>query len=162
MELYSKALKRRDIAAPKDAPVNDVFSKTKNNLNKPAEEKNAGSTGSIVNLMSTDTIRISKFSDILHEFIRVPVELIVAITLLYQLLGASCFLGLLILVLALPLNHYAAIKLSSTQESLMKTRDRRIETTTEIIKGIRQVKFFAWYASYSSTVRYELWSTNFY
>ncbi|CAO3679116.1 unnamed protein product [Umbelopsis ramanniana] len=144
VELYSKALKRRDIAAPKDAAINDDSSKTKNNSNNPAEKKNASSTGSIVNLMSTDTIRIANFSDIFHEFIRSPVELIVAITLLYQLLGTSCFLGLLILVFALPLNHYAAIKLSSTQESLMETRDRRIETTTEIIQGIRQVKFFAW------------------
>lgn len=149
MELYSKALKRRDIAAPKDASINDDSSKTKNNAKNPAEKKNASSTGSIVNLMSTDTIRIANFSDIFHEFIRSPVELIVAITLLYQLLGTSCFLGLLILVFALPLNHYAAIKLSSTQESLMETRDRRIESTTEIIQGIRQVKFFAWYASTS-------------
>ncbi|KAI8576229.1 hypothetical protein K450DRAFT_192932 [Umbelopsis ramanniana AG] len=94
--------------------------------------------------MSTDTIRIANFGGIAYEFVRSPVELSVAIALLYQLLGKSCFLGLLILVFALPLNHFAAIKLSSSQKDLMQTRDRRIGTTTEIIQGIRQVKFFAW------------------
>jgi ABC transporter transmembrane region len=163
VELYFKALKRRDITAPpKDTPIDGSHNTDQGSNN--AEKKNASSIGSIVNLMSTDTIRIANFGGIAYEIVRSPVELSVAIALLYQLLGNSCFLGLLILIFALPLNHYAAIILSSTQKDLMETRDRRIGTTTEIIQGIRQVKFFAWYAdsiSICSQVRITIHPTSF-
>ncbi|KAG2178689.1 hypothetical protein INT44_001842 [Umbelopsis vinacea] len=144
VELYLKALKRRDITSP---PKNTSIANSNNtnkDSNNPAEKKNTNSVGSIVNLMSTDTIRIGNFGGMVHEFVRSPVELCVAIALLYQLLGNSCFLGLLILVFTLPLNHYASIMISLSQRGLMQTRDHRVGTTTEIVQGIRQVKFFAW------------------
>ncbi|KAH8548093.1 hypothetical protein BGW37DRAFT_560333 [Umbelopsis sp. PMI_123] len=143
VELYSKALKRREITTPK-ATSSNVSSESSKVADQNVEKENNSSIGNIVNMISTDTFRIANFAGVTHECIRSPVELTVVITLLYGLLGNSCFLGLLILLIALPLNHYATIMLSSTQRGLMETRDRRIGTTTEIIRGIRQVKLFAW------------------
>lgn len=145
MELYSKTLRKLNIVTSNEHLTNEAINKVDPNK---SEKRNTRPIGSIVNLMSTDSMRVAMFSGSLHEIVRSPVELLVAIAFLYQLIGPSCFLGLLILFISLPLNQYAAKMLSTTQKGLMETRDRRIGVTNEIIQGIRQIKFFAWYALY--------------
>jgi hypothetical protein len=146
MELYAKTLRKLNIATPNENLANGSGNDKNDDRGLPkAEEKLSKPIGSIVNLMSTDTMRVASFFGVSHEIIRSPVELTVAIAFLYQLLGPSCYLGLFILLISLPLNQYVVQLNSVTQKGLMETRDKRIGTTNEIIQGIRQVKFFAWY-----------------
>ncbi|KAK4518579.1 uncharacterized protein ATC70_008798 [Mucor velutinosus] len=131
IEIYRKTLRRRDLAAASPQV-------------KDQEEEEGSSTGAIVNLMSTDTARISEFSQWWFAFIEISTELTIGIYFLYQLLGKSCFLGLLIMVVVLPLNHYNAKMYTKTQDRLMEARDRRVSLMNEVLQGIRQIKFFAW------------------
>ncbi|OAD04478.1 hypothetical protein MUCCIDRAFT_140453 [Mucor lusitanicus CBS 277.49] len=134
IEIYRKTLRRRDLAVA-SSQVKD---------GEAEKEEESSSTGTIVNLMSTDTARISDFSEWWCAFIEISTELAIGIYFLYQLLGKSCFLGLLVMVVALPLNHLNAKMYTKTQDRLMEARDKRVSLMNEVLQGIRQIKFFAW------------------
>ncbi|KAG2237662.1 P-loop containing nucleoside triphosphate hydrolase protein [Thamnidium elegans] len=149
IEIYRKTLRRRDLAV--EAPKIDDEKDKKDDSNSTtegSEKKEKGdtnsSTGTIVNLMSTDSNRISEFSVWWFSIIAAPIELIVGTSFLYVLLGRSCFLGLLVMVFVLPLNHYNAKIFARTQDKLMEARDKRVSLMNEVLQGIRQIKFFAW------------------
>lgn len=61
-----------------------------------------------------------------------PVEVIVGTLFLYKLLGISCFTGLAVMCLFLPLNHYGVKVLVAAQEELMRSRDERVALMNEV------------------------------
>lgn len=126
--IYHKTLHCRDLA---------VASNT-------TEDSFKSSIGTIVNLMSTDTGRISMFLLQWWMFISAPIELVVGFYFLYTLLGKSCLLGIVVMIVVLPLNHFNARMFTRTQDKLMKMRDQRISLMNEALQGIRQIKFFSW------------------
>ncbi|CEP08484.1 hypothetical protein [Parasitella parasitica] len=163
IEIYRKTLRRRDLAVDspkldddddddkkKDSDDND------NESNKKDESKEkedvSSSTGTIVNLMSTDSNRISEFSVWWFSILAAPTELAVGIFFLYNLLGKSCFLGLIVMIIVLPLNHFNAKMFAKTQDRLMEARDKRVSLMNEVLQGIRQIKFFAWEKNWEKRV----------
>jgi ABC-type multidrug transport system fused ATPase/permease subunit len=148
IEIYAKTLRRREIASAtgEDLASSEESEDAKKDDKKEDEKKEdvSSSTGTIVNLMSTDSNRISEFFTWWFTFLEAPVELAIGIYFLYALLGVSSLLGLLVMVITLPLNHFNAKVFSATQDKLMETRDKRIALMNEILQGVRQIKFFAW------------------
>ncbi|KAF1805468.1 P-loop containing nucleoside triphosphate hydrolase protein [Mucor lusitanicus] len=153
IEIYRKTLRRRDLAveSPKlddeeDADKKKDDDEASSDKKDESDEKEdvSSSTGTIVNLMSTDSNRISEFSVWWFSILAAPTELAVGIYFLYQLLGKSCFLGLLVMIVVLPINHYNAKTFAKTQDKLMEARDKRVSLMNEVLQGIRQIKFFAW------------------
>lgn len=68
----------------------------------------------------------------------------VAIVLLYQILGWSSIAGIGVMILLMPINYYISSKFSTIQKKIMATTDKRIHTTNEVLQNIRIIKFFAW------------------
>ena len=137
VEIYRKSLRRRDLSvASKSEEVEDE--------EKEDDELKASTTGAIINLMGTDSSRITDFSALWWSVISAPLELTVGFYFIYQIMGSSCFYGLLVMVLLLPINHYNADLFAKTQDRLMEARDKRVSLVTEVLQGIRQIKFFAW------------------
>ncbi|KAL4079580.1 hypothetical protein J3A83DRAFT_4368342 [Scleroderma citrinum] len=77
-----------------------------------------------------------------------PVEIVIGTLFLYKLLGVSCFIGLAVICLFLPLNHLGGRVVVNAQENLMKTRDERVALMNEILGAIRMLKFMAWERSF--------------
>lgn len=63
---------------------------------------------------------------------------------LSRLLGVSAFSGLLVLLLASPLNHFLAKRAVRIQKGLLAARDKRMAILNEIISAVKFIKFFAW------------------
>ncbi|KAI8387430.1 P-loop containing nucleoside triphosphate hydrolase protein [Blakeslea trispora] len=146
IEIYRKTLRRRDLAVA-TPQLDDEENKDNDSHEDDKANKNediSSSTGTIVNLMSTDSNRISQFSTWWFSILSAPIELTVGIYFLYNLLGRSCLLGLLVMVVVLPINHYNAKMYAKTQDKLMESRDKRVSLMNEVLQGIRQIKFFAW------------------
>jgi len=59
---------------------------------------------------------------------------------LYNLLGSSAFVGLVVTCLFLPLNHFAGKIVVGAQENLMKAKDERVALMNEILGAIRMLK----------------------
>ncbi|CAG8532113.1 5269_t:CDS:10, partial [Dentiscutata heterogama] len=138
-EIYSKSLKRVDSHV---STVKDESNKSEDNLDV-ADDDNS-SVGKVTNLMSIDTNRVGDFSVWWTSAIDSPVELVVGVYFLYQLLGVSCLLGLSVMVITLPINHQTAKLSAKTQDKLMNARDRRVGLMNEVLQGIRMIKFFSW------------------
>lgn len=161
IELYRKTLRRmgtadmhRDAKDQEDDEVPKTAAAEAANKNNAAaaEEGHINTIGTIVNLMSTDSQRISDFTTSWFVIIESPIELFVGISFLYSLLGSSCLLGLSVMIITLPLNHYNSLMFAKTQEKLMEARDKRVSLMNEVLQGIRQIKFFAWESNWEKRV----------
>ena len=168
-EIYSKAL-RRKIAAGSDTVLGEDKSKSsakpepkqKTKLsfgrnqnvesepndeakpNRPATDTQVN-VGTIINLMAVDSFKVGEVSAYLHFlWASVPVQIIVAIVLLYRILGYSSIAGIVTMMVLLPINIYAAKQFNKTQKMIMAATDGRIHTTNEVLQNIRIIKYFAW------------------
>lgn len=155
IELYRKTLRRMgtlDInhSSKQEEEENKMKPSNKTETNDDSLANN--SIGTIVNLMSTDSQRISDFTTSWFVIIEAPIELAVGITFLYSLLGSACLLGLSVMIVTLPLNHYNSLMFAKTQEKLMEARDKRVSLMNEVLQGIRQIKFFAWESDWEKRV----------
>ncbi|KAI9758557.1 MAG: hypothetical protein M1835_000589, partial [Candelina submexicana] len=129
-------------------------------------------TGTIINLMAVDSFKVGELSAYLHFlWASVPVQIVLAVVLLYKLLGYSSIAGLGMMVLLLPINIVIARGFSRIQKKIMAATDARIHTTNEVLQNIRIIKFFAWEDRFGALVnekraqelrmirnRYILWS----
>ena len=56
----------------------------------------------------------------------------VAVLVGFVLLGVSCFFGLAVTCLFLPMNHFAGKVVVGAQDNLMKARDERVSLMNEV------------------------------
>ena len=177
-EIYAKTLRRR-AAIGEDADLSDTTKKTsdKATASKSLKEKalslfsKKGATedgshiipedkkdtqinsGTIINMMSVDTFKVADISAYLHFLIpSVPVQLVVAVTLLYRILGWSSIAGISVMLLLMPLNIFFARQFSSVQKRIMAGTDGRIHATNEVMQNIRIIKYFAWEQRFAQNV----------
>ncbi|ODM20810.1 hypothetical protein SI65_03863 [Aspergillus cristatus] len=138
--------------------------------NKPDQVANVGT---IINLMAIDSFKVSEVGAYLHFlWASVPVQVIIAVTLLYQIMGFSSFAGIALMVLMLPVNLLIAKQFTKVQKQILAGTDARIHATNEILQNIRIIKYFAWEQRFQDIVdekrraelkalrfRYIIWST---
>ncbi|KAF7297333.1 ABC bile acid [Mycena indigotica] len=129
--IYDKALRRVDLSG---AVSND----------KQEQSSPGADTGKIVNLMSSDATRISTQVINWYMIYGAPMEILVGFIMLYQLLGFSAFTGFVALILGSPLNSAFTRNNERIQKGMLKARDARMASVTELISAIKFVKFFAW------------------
>ncbi|KAG8216833.1 P-loop containing nucleoside triphosphate hydrolase protein [Butyriboletus roseoflavus] len=150
--LFGKTLVRKDVASSSggaDTSKDDDKDKNKDSM---ADENDFSSKAQIMTLMTTDVDRVSDFSWHMFTLVDSPIEIVIGTWFLYNLLGVSCFVGLAVICLFLPLNHYGGKVVVNAQENLMKTRDERVALMNEILGAIRMLKFMAWERSFEKRV----------
>ncbi|KAF8962130.1 multidrug resistance-associated ABC transporter [Flammula alnicola] len=110
------------------------------------------STGQITTMISTDATRLDRFSQFGHNLWVSPIQLAIGIGLLLGNLGYSALVGLGVLVLGFPI-QIILVKIMFTQRKKgVKITDKRVRLTTEVLQGIRLVKFYAWEAFYAHQI----------
>ena len=131
------------------------------------------SSGTIINLMAVDSFKVAEISAYLHFlWAETPVEFILSIVLLYQILGYSSIVGIGMMVLLLPVNMIISKRFAQVQKKILAATDARIHTTNEVLTNIRIIKYFAWEQRFLGTVdekrvvelrhlrnRYIIWAT---
>ncbi|KAG0213738.1 hypothetical protein BGX28_003682 [Mortierella sp. GBA30] len=108
--------------------------------------------GTIFNLMSTDTGRISECLQGVPLLVTIPLAVLITVGMLWYLMGPSALVGTFLLMIVNPIQAYAMGKLNPTRERASKFRDTRIRVMTEILQGIRVIKFFAFEPSFLKTL----------
>ena len=120
---------------------------------KEGESDEQANMGTIINLMSVDSFKVSEVTAYLHFLVAAaPTQLLVSIILLYQVMGLSAIPGFIVMVALLPINIAFAKGFNSTQKKIMAATDKRIHTTNEILQNIRIIKYFAWEYRFSNIV----------
>lgn len=128
----------------------DIDAVTKDEGKGSDEQANLGT---IINLMSVDSFKISECTSYLHFLLAsAPTMLFVSIGLLWQVMGLSAIPGLIVMALLLPVNIFLAKGFNYTQKKIMAATDKRIHTTNEILQNIRIIKYFAWEGRFGTIV----------
>ncbi|KAM0162850.1 hypothetical protein ACHAQE_001634 [Botrytis cinerea] len=179
-EIYAKALRRKaasgsdSVLGAKKDPKNDekpswwrrVLGKkkgeqTSNDAQAPPttatgtgkKTDEQANVGTIINLMSVDSFKVSEVTAYLHFlFAAAPTQLIVAVYLLYRILGKSSIPGLVVMAILLPVNIGFARGFGAAQKKIMAATDKRIHTTNEVLENIRIIKYFAWEKRFTDIV----------
>ncbi|XP_071797864.1 multidrug resistance-associated protein 1-like [Asterias amurensis] len=108
--------------------------------------------GEIVNLMSVDAQRCMDFCMYINTLWSSPLQICVALYLLWQILGPSVMAGFAVTILLIPINAVIAINIRKLQASQMAAKDSRIKLMNEILNGIKVLKLYAWETSFQQTV----------
>lgn len=168
-EIYAKALRRRAAAAAdkvlgQEEKKTDgeqkpgLLQKLKNSIRgkkavegakpdakKPEESGEQVTSGAIINLMAVDSFKVSEISAYLHFlWAETPVQVVLAIVLLYRILGYSSIAGIGMMALLLPVNLTISKQFARIQKLILAATDARIHTTNEVLTNIRIIKYFAW------------------
>ncbi|XP_029105466.1 ATP-binding cassette sub-family C member 9 isoform X2 [Scleropages formosus] len=100
--------------------------------------------GQINNLVAIETNQLMWFLFLCPNLWAMPVQIIMGVILLYYLLGPSAMIGASVIVLLAPVQYFIATKLADTQKSTLDYSTDRLKKTTEILKGIKLLKLYAW------------------
>ncbi|KAG8908974.1 hypothetical protein FRB99_000077 [Tulasnella sp. 403] len=104
----------------------------------------ANLVGKINNLVSTDLGNLVDGRDFLFLLIWAPLELLLSIWFLYNILGWSAIVGLVTTILTIPIPGKIAQLLNNLQVERMKKTDARVQSVTESMNVIRMIKLFGW------------------
>ncbi|KAI3703631.1 hypothetical protein L1987_73823 [Smallanthus sonchifolius] len=110
------------------------------------------SNGEIVNFMVVDAERISDFIKFMHNTWLVIVQVGLALAILYKNLGisslASFVATILVMLSNIPLGRFQ----EKFQAQLMEYKDKRMKTTSEILKNMRILKLYGWEMKFLSRI----------
>ena len=105
-------------------------------------------TGKIVTLMSNDVNKLQDVFQLLHNIWGAPIFIIAAFAMLYDVIEWSTFIGFLCIIVAAPFTFMVAKTLFSIRLKLLKTAEGRINILSEVINGMRVIKYYAWEKSF--------------
>ncbi|XP_055365356.1 ATP-binding cassette sub-family C member 10 isoform X2 [Betta splendens] len=108
--------------------------------------------GEVVNLMSTDTDRVVNFFNSFHELWSLPFRFSITLYLLYMQVGVAFLGGLCVALLLVPLNKVLASRILSNNREMLRYKDSRVKLMTEILFGIRVIKFYNWEPHFTQKV----------
>ncbi|XP_030006352.1 ATP-binding cassette sub-family C member 9 [Sphaeramia orbicularis] len=100
--------------------------------------------GQINNLVAIETNQLMWFLFLCPNLWAMPVQVVMGVILLYYLLGSSALVGASVIVLLAPVQYLIATKLADTQKITLEHSTDRLKKTTEILKGIKLLKLYAW------------------
>ncbi|KAJ3132928.1 hypothetical protein HK100_004842 [Physocladia obscura] len=92
------------------------------------------SAGNVVNLISTDTNRVEVFVTDVNYIWTIPVVA----------LGWPAVCGIAVLIFSIPLQKHLFSLMMKIRSSTAPISGKRVNLTTEILSGVRVIKFFAW------------------
>ncbi|PRQ27535.1 putative xenobiotic-transporting ATPase [Rosa chinensis] len=107
------------------------------------------SNGKVVNLINMDVEVVGEFFSSIHGVWVLPLQVFLALVILYGNLGAAPSLAAFLTTVAvLVCNTPLARRQQNLQSKIMEAKDSRIKRTSETLKSMRVVKFNSWENSF--------------
>ncbi|KAH6879589.1 cadmium ion transporter [Coprinopsis sp. MPI-PUGE-AT-0042] len=114
----------------------------------PVVREGEHSVGQIITMISTDATNIEQFMSFAHTTWVSPIQLILGFGLLIGTLGYSALVGLGVMIFAMPVQGILVKIFFDQRQKCAKITDKRTQLTTEVLQGIRMIKFYGWEAFY--------------
>ncbi|XP_031389468.1 ABC transporter C family member 13 isoform X2 [Punica granatum] len=107
-------------------------------------ERSRFSVGEIQTFMSVDADRTVNLCNSFHDMWSLPLQIGVALYLLYTQVKFAFVAGVAITVLLIPVNKWISELIASATQKMMKQKDERIRRTGELLAHIRTLKMYGW------------------
>ncbi|KAI8804246.1 P-loop containing nucleoside triphosphate hydrolase protein [Cladochytrium replicatum] len=108
--------------------------------------------GKVMNVVSTDTSRIEQFLWFVHIMWTAPIQIIVITVFLIINLGPAALAGIALLLVITPLQGVLFKQLMGIRKIVAPITDSRVRLISEVLSGIRVIKYFAWEAFFRDRV----------
>ena len=100
--------------------------------------------GQITNYMVVDAQQLSDACLQLHLCWSLPLQVIIALVLLYQIIGIPAFAGIATMIVITFITFSISQRQKHFQGLLMRARDRRMKSITEVLAYMKVIKLQAW------------------
>ena len=110
-------------------------------------------TGKIVTLMSNDVNKLQDLFQLLHNLWGAPIFIVASFVMLYDVIQWSSFVGFGCIIIAAPLTFLVAKTLFQIRSKLVRCADGRINILSEVVNGMRVIKYYAWESAFAERVR---------
>ncbi|KNC51636.1 multidrug resistance-associated protein 1 [Thecamonas trahens ATCC 50062] len=111
------------------------------------------SVGAIVNMIAVDATYIFEFVIRGTDVLVLPLQLILALVLLFILLGPSALVGLAVILLAIPTMGFISKAIKKHILTKLVRGDTRLKITKDAIQGIRAIKAHAWEDAFTGKIQ---------
>lgn len=105
-------------------------------------------SGEIVNYMAVDVQRVGDYSWYLHDMWMLPMQIILALAILYKNVGIASVATLIATIISIVVTIPLAKIQEDYQDKLMAAKDERMRKTSECLRNMRILKLQAWEERY--------------
>ncbi|RZC79401.1 hypothetical protein C5167_003644 [Papaver somniferum] len=116
-------------------------------------ERSKFSEGEIQTFMSVDADRTVNLFNSFHDMWSLPLQIGVALYLLYTQVKFAFLSGITITVLLIPVNKWLSTLIARATEEMMKQKDERIRKAGELLTYIRTLKMYGWELLFADRLR---------
>ncbi|GIX88296.1 multidrug resistance-associated protein 1 [Caerostris darwini] len=124
----------------------------KKSLVLSSSARKESTVGEIVNLMSVDSQRFMDLMTYLNLVWSAPLQIVVALLMLFNILGLSVLSGLFASIVLIPINALLASQIKKRQVKQMKYKDERVKLVNEVLSGIKVLKLYAWEEAFKDKI----------
>lgn len=100
--------------------------------------------GQIVNYMSVDVQVLADVILQVHNLWLLPIQVAIALVILYSVVGWSMLAGLLVMVTIVAFSTWISGQQRKFQALIMKAKDKRMKATSEALNAMKVIKLQAW------------------
>ncbi|PIM99753.1 Multidrug resistance-associated protein/mitoxantrone resistance protein, ABC superfamily [Handroanthus impetiginosus] len=113
-------------------------------LRLSSSARQSHTSGEIVNYMTVDVQRVGDYSWYLHDLWMLPLQIILALAILYKNVGIASVATLIATIISIVATVPLARVQEDYQDKLMTAKDDRMRKTSECLRNMRILKLQAW------------------
>ncbi|PWY91365.1 hypothetical protein BO94DRAFT_564732 [Aspergillus sclerotioniger CBS 115572] len=106
--------------------------------------KQTASMGKIFNLLRGDVYEVAQRFWEIDTLVDKPLGLVIAVVLVWKLLGPSCFLGIVAVIIAQVLNAFVTRILLGKERARRVATDNRLQISSQFVEALRHLRWYGW------------------
>ncbi|XP_058074067.1 ABC transporter C family member 8-like isoform X2 [Magnolia sinica] len=110
------------------------------------------STGEVVNYIAVDAYRLGEFPWWFHTAWTLPLQLVLAIGVLFGTVGLGALPGLVLLICCVLINVPFAKILQDCRSRFMRAQDERLRATSEVLNNMKIIKLHFWEEKFKNKI----------
>lgn len=118
-----------------------------------SRSKQGSSSGELINVVNLDAEQVGNFNWSMHELWLLPVQISLAMVILYSTVGLAAFAALAATILTMLANIPLGRIEQKYQEKTMNAKDARMSAMSEILQNMRILKLQGWELIFLSKIK---------